>query len=431
MGKTKPAGAITDETAASSTGSTGSGSTGGAGGGLVWPFATKKSSQYRRVDAGWDLQDKSGANIYAIAPGTLHIYNKDPGEFGDDYPTVELDHDIGGPTKTVYYGHVHTIPALDGQHVDAGQLIAHANTFYGEKESGADPGWLEIGFAQPGTDAPVAPTDAPGPPGHTMKRLLLGAEPGSGGGSTPAPTASSSSSTTCCPGGSSSSTGLTPTPSGSSDAETAFNYFISTGSGNPGLSKQGAAGIVGNLMRETGGDSFNLDPSSSPPASSYYGTFQWSAIRWAGVVDYANKQTPKKSPQDLTVQLEYAWKEMNTSSYKSVVPKLKNATDPKQAASDFNSIFEGGSDVGLRQADAQKAYDNFKDNTPSSTTGGSSGSASTSTACCATGGSTGSPSDLDKFLKVLAYQESGGDPHQPGSAGGARGKYQDIRLHLA
>lgn len=34
--------------------------------------------------------------------------------------------------------------------------------------------------------------------------------------------------------------------------------------------------------------------------------------------------------------------------------------------------------------------------------------------------------DVDKFLKVLAFQESGGDPNQPGSSGGARGKYQYI-----
>lgn len=38
----------------------------------------------------------------------------------------------------------------------------------------------------------------------------------------------------------------------------------------------------------------------------------------------------------------------------------------------------------------------------------------------------GSNSDVDKFLKALAHQESGGDPRQPGSAGGARGKYQYI-----
>ncbi len=49
---------------------------------------------------------------------------------------------------------------------------------------------------------------------------------------------------------------------------------------------------------------------------------------------------------------------------------------------------------------------------------------------CGGGGSssstTGNSTDVDKFLKALAFQESGGDPTQPGSAGSARGKYQYI-----
>jgi murein DD-endopeptidase MepM/ murein hydrolase activator NlpD/3D (Asp-Asp-Asp) domain-containing protein/lysophospholipase L1-like esterase len=45
---------------------------------------------------------------------------------------------------------------------------------------------------------------------------------------------------------------------------------------------------------------------------------------------------------------------------------------------------------------------------------------------CRLGSSTGVGGDVDKFIKALAYQESGGNPAQPGSAGGARGKYQYI-----
>ncbi len=36
------------------------GTTGSPGGGLVWPFATKNSSQYRRVDAGWAASRQLG-----------------------------------------------------------------------------------------------------------------------------------------------------------------------------------------------------------------------------------------------------------------------------------------------------------------------------------------------------------------------------------
>jgi 3D (Asp-Asp-Asp) domain-containing protein len=160
-------------------------STGGTGsGGLVWPFATKDSSQYNRIDQGWDIQDKAGANIYAIASGTLHKFNPDTGNFGNDYPTEKLDSSIGGPSDWVYYGHVHILPGLDGQHVNAGQLIAHANTFDGQNGSGAPPGWLEIGFAQPDTDAPTDHCTSinsncdPTPAGNKMKSLLTGAQPG-------------------------------------------------------------------------------------------------------------------------------------------------------------------------------------------------------------------------------------------------------------
>jgi len=152
--------------------------------GLVWPFASKDTSQYNRVDQGWDIQDRPGAPIYAIAPGTLHIFKTDPGGFGNDYPTEELDSSIGGPTNWVYYGHVHIIPSLNGKHVTAGQLIAYANRSNPENGSAAPTGWLEIGFAQPNTDAPVdkggetAATAA----GQKMKDILINAQPASGGG---------------------------------------------------------------------------------------------------------------------------------------------------------------------------------------------------------------------------------------------------------
>lgn len=152
--------------------------------GLVWPFATKSTSQYNRVDQGWDIQDGAKAAIYAIAPGTLHLSNPNPGGFGNDYPYETLDDAIGGPSKTVYYGHVHLISSLNGRHVDAGQLIAYANVSDGENGSNAPPGWLEVGFSRPGTGAPVNHCTAtsttnclPTPAGQKMKDLLLDAKP--------------------------------------------------------------------------------------------------------------------------------------------------------------------------------------------------------------------------------------------------------------
>ncbi|HSX36567.1 MAG TPA: M23 family metallopeptidase [Patescibacteria group bacterium] len=158
-------------------------SSSGTTNGLVWPFATKDSSQYNRIDQGWDIQDKAGAPVYAIACGTLNTYNPDPGGFGNDYPVEHLDSSIGGPSDWVYYGHVHIIPSLRGQHVSAGQLIAYANTTDPQNGSNAPPGWLEIGFAQPNTDAPVDSATAESvvtQSGQKMHDTLISATPGAG-----------------------------------------------------------------------------------------------------------------------------------------------------------------------------------------------------------------------------------------------------------
>lgn len=70
---------------------------------------------------------------------------------------------------------------------------------------------------------------------------------------------------------------------------------------------------------------------------------------------------------------------------------------------------------------------NTKPGPTSLSVGDESGAAEQDACTCQIPGSSGpTGSDVDKFLKALAYQESGGDPKQPGSAGGARGKYQYI-----
>ena len=156
----------------------GGNSGGGSSSGVVWPFATKSTSQYQRVDQGWDIQTTAGGAVYAIAPGTIHVFAPDPGNFGNDYPTEQLDSSIGGPSDWVYYGHVHVLPAVVGQHVTAGQQIAVTNTTDGQNGSGAPPGWLEIGFARPGTDAPVQSGSGETVAGQNMKNLLLNAPVG-------------------------------------------------------------------------------------------------------------------------------------------------------------------------------------------------------------------------------------------------------------
>lgn len=176
---------------------------------LVWPFATKDTSQYERVDQGWDIQAEAGAAVYAIAPGTIYKFAPNSGGFGNDYPTEKLDNSISTWSDWVYYGHVHVLPNLIGQHVNAGQQIATANTAdalgsggAGQNGSAAPAGWLEIGFAQPNTDAPVQKADetVATQAGATMKSLLINAQPASGSSNGPSNVPSLSLSCSCSSG---------------------------------------------------------------------------------------------------------------------------------------------------------------------------------------------------------------------------------------
>lgn len=155
-------------------------------GSLVWPFSTKNDSQYQRVDQGWDLKTNPGGQVFAIAPGVIQVLKTDPGGFGNDYPTEQLDASISGPSSWVYYGHAHVVASVINQHVQAGQLIATTNTADSLADSGASQngsaapaGWLEIGFAEPNTDAPFdkGGFETPTAAGQTMKSLLINTQP--------------------------------------------------------------------------------------------------------------------------------------------------------------------------------------------------------------------------------------------------------------
>lgn len=84
---------------------------------------------------------------------------------------------------------------------------------------------------------------------------------------------------------------------GNDNTEKAWNFLK-----QKGLSNEQAAGIIGNLLAESG-----LDPKAKN-GSSYYGIAQWSAnSRWAGLVNWAKGKN--MDPWTLDAQLNYLWKE--------------------------------------------------------------------------------------------------------------------------
>lgn len=107
----------------------------------IWPFATKSAKQYKQVDQGWDLQDTTVGDVYAIAAGTVAYFHDSAG-FGKDYAVVTLDTpDANGPA--IYYGHCVPI-AEEGSHVNQGSTVS--TTIRGPQGNASQPGWLEIGW---------------------------------------------------------------------------------------------------------------------------------------------------------------------------------------------------------------------------------------------------------------------------------------------
>jgi hypothetical protein len=356
---------------ASSSNATG---TGAATGSVIWPFASKSDSQYQRVDQGWDIQDKPGANIYAIAPGTLHKSNADPGGFGNDYPTEELSQSIGGPTNFVYYGHVHVDPSLDGKSVVTGQLIAQANTTDPQNGSAAPTGWLEIGFANSTQGDPHNSGSGPTPAGQKMKDILLNAKPGSGASPNPTPTPDSAS---CC-----TSSGDGSTPSGlvgNDHEEQTWNFFKQAG-----LSDAQVAGIMGNIQQESGFDPEEIEGGGRTKDPSGVGG-GWGLIQWTPGYKMPGLLTQsgvKGQVYDLLTQLQLTWQHMHNHPVVTQpfdLNHFKTINDPVTAAEYFGSQIEGFGKAGNRFADAPKFLQKYG--------GKAVPGATTSTAECNTAGS--------------------------------------------
>lgn len=106
-----------------------------------------------------------------------------------------------------------------------------------------------------------------------------------------------------------------------SNAEKLFVYLVSKG-----LTAKQTAGIIGNVMQESGGGTFNIDPNALNPSSGAYGIIQWYAGRKTALINYANSVGKPKN--DLQMQMDFMWKEL-TGSYKTTV------LDPIKASTEY------------------------------------------------------------------------------------------------
>lgn len=103
----------------------------------------------------------------------------------------------------------------------------------------------------------------------------------------------------------------------------ALNYFV-----GKGLSKEQAAGIVGNLMTES-----SMNTKALNPYSGAYGIAQWLGSRKTALFNkYGNNPT-------LDQQLDFIWHELN-SSHSRGLRMLKQSNNPSDAAANAFGYYE-------------------------------------------------------------------------------------------
>ena len=113
-----------------------------------------------------------------------------------------------------------------------------------------------------------------------------------------------------------------------------------------------AAGVLGNIMNEAGGNSLNINPSAQNPAG-YYGICQWNSSMY-GDVWYCNLI---EQLDYLNNTIEYEFNCYGNMSYESFC----NLTDEREAALSFARSYERCSSVsyGRRQNNATTALNYF------------------------------------------------------------------------
>lgn len=113
-----------------------------------------------------------------------------------------------------------------------------------------------------------------------------------------------------------------------SNSQAAFNYLL-----DKGYSPAAAAGIVGNLVQESG-----VNPTVRPGDNgTAHGIAQWRGDRYTGLQDYARKRDA--SVGDLSLQLDYLDQELK-NKYGSTYKNVMAAKTPGDAAAAFALGYE-------------------------------------------------------------------------------------------
>lgn len=132
-------------------------------------------------------------------------------------------------------------------------------------------------------------------------------------------TASQTDPNALCLNGTNTSGSYTPLVTANSPAEAVYKLLTDAGHG---LTPAQASGIVGNLMAETAGGSFQLDPTALNSIGAY-GIVQWMHERKTALMQKPNYQT-------LETQANFMWEEL-TGKYSYVGNAVKSSSTIEQS----------------------------------------------------------------------------------------------------
>lgn len=159
---------------------------------------------------------------------------------------------------------------------------------------------------------------------------------------------------------------------GETNAEKAYNFLVVTPiktNNNQPLNAAQTAGVVGNLMRESGGDTYDLKPDASN--GTHFGIVQWGGARFTALKNFAGQKGVEWT--DLKTQLEFIIYELENSESKVIKDTtFQNATldaaGATTAAERWDKFYErsGGHGMAKRQENAKKAFTDFADTTTDS-----------------------------------------------------------------
>lgn len=316
--------------------------------------------------------DPYGYGIIGWTPGSsLLVQLKELGITDPPYTVLAqaevIVGEINGKTPDYY------APSIGQQFLNT-KTIEDAVTAY---QGNAKTGGPYLGFERPADEAGSLP-DRIASAKHFLSEFGSGTvSPPTGGGGTPTTGPNCS-----CPSGSGGGT-TTGTLSGNTPAEQAFNYYV-----GKGLSDQAAAGLVGNFMAESGGDTENLDPSITNGIGAH-GIAQWLGTRLTDLQNFASSH--HENEDALTTQLDFSWSELN-GGYRSVLAQLKTVSTPEKAADIVNSngppTYGGGYEGSgvaptSREINAKKIFSKYGGGA------GGGGSTGTGSSCAPTTGGTG------------------------------------------